>query len=280
MKKFEKICISYKPEFVIVVGDVTSTVAAALVVCKMPGIKLVHVEAGGRSFDKTMPEEINRIITDAVSDYLFAIEPGHVQNLLNEGIDKDKIFLVGDNLIDNLLYTTNKISRVVSSEKYILVTVHRQNNTDDISRLKNILTSLDSLARDFKIKFPIHPRTDKKIKENGLEHLLKHIVVLPPLGYTNFVTEMKSAAVVLTDSGGITIEAAVLGVPCVVLRKELERNFLVEEGLSVLVDNDVAKILKETRAAIIKGSVSLNSKWSNLIDGKASSRMIKILLGD
>jgi len=278
MEKFEKICLTYKPSLVIVVGDVTSTIAASLVVCKMPDIKLAHVEAGCRSFDKTMPEETNRIITDVLSDYLFVVEPDHMNNLIREGVDKNKIFLVGDNIIDNLLYTKQKLGAVKKIDGRILVTVHRQNNTDNLTRLVEILRAIDSLCRKFDVKFVMHPRTKQKIDEHNLKNLLEHIDVMSPLGYSDFVREMSMASVVLTDSGGVTIEAAVLGVPCVVLRKELERNFLVKEGLSILVDNDYDRIIKETETAIKNGPVSLNSIWSNLLDGKASSRIIKILL--
>jgi len=277
MEKFEKICLMYKPGLVIVVGDVTSTMAASLVVCKIPDIKLVHVEAGGRSFDRTMPEETNRIITDVLSDYLFAIEPDHVDNLIREGVNKDKIFLVGDNIIDNLLYTKQNLGSVKKIDGRILVTIHRQNNTDNPTRLAVILQAMNSLCRKFDVRFIIHPRTRQEINKHNLINLLEHVDVVSPLGYSDFVREMSMASVILTDSGGITIEAAVLGIPCVVLRKELERNFLVKEGLSVLVDNDYNRIIKETEIAIRNGPVNLSSIWSNLLDGKASRRIIKIL---
>ena len=274
MTQFEKLCLDKKPNMVMCVGDVNSTMAVALVASKIEGIVLVHVEAGGRSFDRNMPEEINRIVTDSLSDYLFAIEPDHVKNLSREGIDLNKIHLVGDTIIDNLFYTLSKISPE-TSDKYILTTIHRQSNTDNIDNLKNILQALRELSKIINIKFPIHPRTMSKIKQNNLEYLLRHIDVIDPLGYSDFVKAMVGASVILTDSGGITIEAAVLGVPSVVVRDSLERMFLIEEGVSVL--SEISEITSKVNSAIEKGSVKLSKKWDSLLDGKASERIANIL---
>jgi len=248
----------------------------ALVTAKLPGVVLSHVEAGGRSFDRTMPEEINRIVTDSISDILFAIDPAHVTNLLYEGVDQYKVHLVGDTIIDNLIYTLSKIPKDIN-DKYILATIHRQSNTDNIDNLKNILKSLRELSKTINIKFPIHPRTLNIIKSNELDYLLRKIDVLEPLGYFDFVKTMKGASTILTDSGGITIEAAVLGVPCVVVRDTLERMFLIDEGTTVL--SDISEIINNVTSAIEKGSVKLSRKWERLLDGKASERIANIIGG-
>lgn len=279
MEEFENVCNVETPDLVIVVGDVTSTIACALVVSKFSGIKLAHVEAGGRSFDKNMPEEINRIVTDVVSDYLFAIAPSHVNNLLNEGIDKNKIFLVGDTIIDNLLYTISILPKEIITEKYILTTVHRQSNTDNISNLQIILESLNLISKKIKVKFPIHPRTKKIISNNKLEYLLENVEVLPPLGYSEFIKELRYASVIITDSGGVTIEAAVLKIPCVVIRDTIERKFLVEEGATILSDINVSDIIYKVDSFIDK-KIVLSDKWNNLIDGKSSNRIVNILIGE
>jgi len=276
MQSFETICESENPDIVVVVGDVNSTLAAALVVSKMNNIKLAHVEAGGRSFDRTMPEEINRIVTDVLSDYLFAIEPSHVDNLAKEGVDKSKIFLVGDTIIDNLFYNLDKID-TSNKDNYVLITVHRQSNTDDRQRLYNILSALDILSRKLELRFSIHPRTNRKIDEFGLHHLLKNIKCYPPLSYLDFLEQMVNSSLLITDSGGITIESAVLGVPCITLRDSIERWFTVEEGTNVLVDDSTELIVTETYKALDKGKVKLSEKLENLLDGKASERIISIL---
>jgi UDP-N-acetylglucosamine 2-epimerase (non-hydrolysing) len=278
MTSFETILLTEYPDLVIVVGDVTTTLACSLVVSKMHGIKLAHVEAGGRSFDKEMPEEINRIVTDVIADYHFAIEPDHVKNLLNEGISKDKVFLVGDNIIDNLLRTSSQIPDRKDSELYILTTIHRQSNTNNVENLKSILKALSVLTKSIRVRFPIHPRTKNIIIENNLEYLLKDVQVMNPLGYKDFVEQMKYASVMLTDSGGVTIEAAVLNIPCVVVRDTLERKFLIEEGMSYLVDNDTNKIVEEVELCLYRPPLSLGKKWSALLDGKASERIVDILV--
>jgi len=276
MERFERLCFDERPDMVICVGDVNSTMGVALVAAKLPRVTLSHVEAGGRSFDRTMPEEINRIVTDSISDILFAIDPAHVTNLLYEGVDQYKVHLVGDTIIDNLIYTLSKIPKDIN-DKYILATIHRQSNTDNIDNLKNILKSLRELSKTINIKFPIHPRTLNIIKSNELDYLLRKIDVLEPLGYFDFVKTMKGASTILTDSGGITIEAAVLGVPCVVVRDTLERMFLIDEGTTVL--SDISEIINNVTSAIEKGSVKLSRKWERLLDGKASERIANIIGG-
>jgi len=258
---------------VFTVGDVNSTMAAALVAAKLPDVTLAHVEAGGRSFDRSMPEEINRIVTDSISDYLFAIEPAHAKNLMDEGIPKKKCFLVGDTIIDNLIYTLGKIKKH-KPKQYILTTIHRPQNTDDLYRLKSILKSLNELSKTTRIKFSIHPRTRNIIEKNNLK-ISDCIEVLEPLGYFDFVRAMTGASVILTDSGGITIEAAVLKIPCVVVRDTLERMFLVEEGTTVLCDG--TEIVAKVNSAIEKGRVKLSSVWKYLLDGNASERILQYL---
>jgi len=286
MKRFERLCFDAPPDMVFVVGDVNSTLACALVVSKFPNITLGHVEAGGRSFDKSMPEEINRIIVDSISDYLFPIINDHVKNLINEGIPKEKIYLVGDTIIDNLFYTLSKIKKI-RPKQYILTTIHRAGNTDNIYVLKKILTSLNELSKTSKIKFPIHPRTRKIIKDNNL-YISDNIEMIDPLGYFDFVKAMTGASVIITDSGGITIEAAILKVPCVVVRDTLERNFLIEEGKVVLsspldiisnVDLVIGKRRQKLRRQfrIGKRRQKLRRQFSYMLDGKASERIIEYM---
>lgn len=276
MEKFSLVCEIEKPDMVIVVGDVNSTMACSLVVSKLSNVKLAHIEAGGRCFDKAVPEEVNRIVTDVLSDYLFAIEPSHVRNLLNEGINKEKVFLVGDNIIDNLIYTLSKIDYELV-EKYLLVTIHRQENTDNINNLKQILNSLNELSKIIKIKFPMHPRTVNIIEKNNLKYLTKNIQVVDPLGYFDFVKAMRGASSILTDSGGITIESAFLGIPCVVVRETIERKFLLQDGVVSL--SGLTCIVKNVNDALKKEKVILSKKYLRLLDGKASERICNILFG-
>jgi len=251
MERFERLCFDAPPDMVFVVGDVNSTLACALVVSKFPNITLGHIEAGGRSFDRSMPEEINRIVVDSISDYLFPIINDHVKNLINEGIPKEKIHLVGDTIIDNLFYTLSKIKKI-RTKQYILITIHRAGNTDNIYVLKNILTSLNELSKTSKVKFPIHPRTRKIIKDNSL-YISDNIEIIDPLG-------------------------AILKVPCVVVRDTLERNFLIEEGKVVL--SSPLDIISNVDLVIGKRRQKLRRQFSYMLDGKASERIIEVLKRD
>jgi len=242
MIEFEKVLMDGKPDLVIVVGDVNSTIACSLTAVKL-GIKVAHVEAGLRSYDREMPEEINRILTDSISDYLFVSEPDGIRNLKNEGVSEEKIFYVGNTMIDSLVNLLPKIEksevvRMYNLEKdsYILVTFHRPSNVDTEINLKNIVELLNRLSEHKKVVFPIHPRTKKKLEEYSLLPTLHSSLVLTdPLGYIDFISLVKNSALVITDSGGIQEETTFLGVPCITTRKTTERPITVEIGTNVLV---------------------------------------------
>ena len=285
MLKLEKVLRKEKPDLTIVVGDVNSTFAAAFA-AKKCGIKVAHVEAGLRSFDTAMPEEINRILTDHVSDFLFTTEESGNNNLRNEGIESSKIFFVGNVMIDTLLShkEKSKKSKILSSLKikkgdYCVLTLHRPSNVDDKDFLIYILDILDGLQQKIRSGFPIHPRTFKNIKKFGLNHKikkLKNLMVIKPLGYLDFLCLMHNSKFVITDSGGIQEEATILGIPCITLRNNTERPVTVEQGTNVIVSTGKNEIIK----AVIKviNGAEINSKVPHLWDGNASKRIVTILL--
>ncbi|MFZ1082918.1 MAG: UDP-N-acetylglucosamine 2-epimerase (non-hydrolyzing), partial [Candidatus Kryptoniota bacterium] len=255
MVEFEKVLMNEKPDLVIVVGDVNSTVACSLTSSKLL-IPVAHVEAGLRSFDRTMPEEINRIVTDILSDYLFVTEESGVVNLRNEGVSEKKIFLVGDVMIDSLILYREKARRSeikktldVSTGGYTLVTLHRPSNVDDRANLERILKIFYGIERHGKIIFPIHPRTRKRIEEFGLSSqfaAVKNLALTEPLGYLDFLNLMMDAKIILTDSGGIQEETTFLDVPCMTLRENTERPITLEIGTNVLTGLSVEKIVTLT----------------------------------
>jgi len=285
MVKFERVLLEEKPDLVIVVGDVNSTVACSLTTSKLM-IPVAHVEAGLRSFDRTMPEEINRIITDVLSEYLFVTEESGVANLQNEGINEKKIFLVGDVMIDSLIMYREMAKRSeikktfgVSTGEYALVTLHRPNNVDDRANLETILKIFRGIESHGKIIFPIHPRTRKRIEEFGLSSqfmVVKNLVLTNPLGYLDFLNLMMDARIVLTDSGGIQEETTFLNVPCLTLRENTERPVTLEAGTNVLAGLSVEKIM-----TLAKECYSGNWKKSRvpeLWDGKAAERIGRVLV--
>ena len=298
--EFEKVCTQHKPDLIIVVGDVNSTVACALGAAKLR-IPVAHIEAGLRSFDRTMPEEINRILTDQIADYLFTTCRDGNQNLKREGIQKEKIFFVGNVMIDTLLSHQERARNSNILEKlglrrnnrirrYILVTLHRPSNVDDQEILKGILKSLNQLAKKVPVIFPAHPRTIKMMRHFELLGMVKYrerilsgrigqasreVLVIPPLGYIDFLCLMSRAAVVFTDSGGIQEETTILGIPCLTLRNNTERPITVKEGTNILVGNDPDKIVKTAREVLKSGTPS--QKVPRLWDGKAAERIVKIL---
>ena len=286
MLAFEKILLKEKPNLVIVVGDVNSTFAAAIT-AKKCGVKVAHVEAGLRSFDMDMPEEINRILTDHVSDFLFTTEESGNKNLINEGISKDKISFVGNVMIDTLLLHREKSkgSKILSKLKlgkknYAVLTLHRPSNVDDKGALIYVLDILNKIQQKIKIVFPIHPRTLKNIKKFGLNDRikkLKNLMLTEPLGYLDFLCMMDNSKFVITDSGGIQEETTILGVPCITLRNNTERPVTVEHGSNIIVSTDKGKIMKAAFKAI-KG-IKVNSRIPTLWDGNASKRIIAALLG-
>jgi len=275
-----------KPDLVIVVGDVNSTVAGAEAAHEL-GIKVAHVEAGLRSFDKTMPEEINRIETDRVSDYLFTTEKSGNINLERERINKNKIFFVGNVMIDTLLKhkekakTSDILSKLkLNKNNYAVLTLHRPSNVDNKKGFENIIAILEKIQEKIKIVFPVHPRTKKSIKLFKLNKKIKNmknLIITEPLGYLDFMHLMAKGKLVLTDSGGIQEETTVLGIPCITLRKNTERPVTVEQGTNLLVSTDKNEVIKKS-LEIINNKLAINNKIPELWDGKASQRIIKILL--
>ncbi len=299
MIAFERVCLKLKPDIVVVVGDVNSTLACALVAAKL-GIKIAHVESGLRSFDKSMPEEINRILTDQISDLLFVTEESALKNLKKEGIDKKKIFLVGNVMIDTLLklkrraYICDIHQRLgvdTKKLKYALLTLHRPSNVDDRENFKRLTDALVALSKKITIIFPIHPRTEKMLKAFGLHgfysmHNLKPTVkihknrinCIDPLSYIDFLKLMSGAKFVLSDSGGIQEETTILGIPCLTIRENTERPVTIEKGTNILVGCSVKKIIEESNK-ILSGKIKTKKKGAlKLWDGKAAERIVEILM--
>jgi UDP-N-acetylglucosamine 2-epimerase (non-hydrolysing) len=299
MKGIEPVLVDYKPQMVLVVGDVNSTIAAALTAVKL-GIGVAHIEAGLRSFDMTMPEEINRKLTDAVSSLLFVTEKSGVENLKHEGVPAEKIFLVGNVMIDSLLRHRDMAAqsplldrlgmRQMGKQKngsgcrsYGVLTLHRPSNVDDPETLQGILRAVSSLASEFPVFFPIHPRTRKNIESFGLLRYLANaggrnergIVPLDPLGYLDFLSLNDRARIVLTDSGGVQEETTVLGVPCLTLRENTERPATVEQGSNHVVGVDSDRILAAARSVL--NNPARPPQRPPLWDGKAASRIVAIL---
>ena len=285
MMKFEKVLMKEKPNLVIVVGDVNSTFAAAITARKC-GIKVAHVESGLRSFDLSMPEETNRILTDHISDFLFTTEESANKNLINEGIDKNNIYFVGNVMIDTLLKHKEKAQKSPILKKlnlkkgnYAALTLHRPSNVDDEDSLKYILSILDAIQRKIKIIFPMHPRTLKNIKKFNLFQNLKNqknLIITEPLGYLDFLSLMSNSKFIMTDSGGIQEETTVLGIPCITMRNNTERPVTVERGTNILVSTDRIKIL-EAANNILKGA-TFKAKIPPLWDGKAAKRIVQVIL--
>ena len=285
MLAFEKVLEQEKPDLVIVVGDVNSTMACSLVASKMH-IKVAHVEAGLRSFDRRMPEEINRLVTDAISDHLFVTEQSGLDNLKNEGIPDAKVHFVGHVMIDSLIYFAEKAQESPIMEdlglgkgEYALVTLHRPSNVDSKESFIRLLDAFAQIERDLKIVFPAHPRSRKMIEQFGLQDRIdsmKNLMLLEPLGYLDFMKLMHHARLLLTDSGGIQEETTYLGVPCITMRENTERPVTVEMGTNILVGADTERIVTETRKILTgkgkKGSIP------PLWDGKAAERIVLTLL--
>lgn len=284
MRRFEPVVIEHRPDVVLVVGDVNSTIACALVAVKL-GIKVAHVEAGLRSFDRQMPEEINRILTDSISDFLFVTEPSGVTNLKTEGVPDEKVFLVGNTMIDTLLTNREKArtSAILNDlkltpRKYAVLTLHRPGNVDDVDTLTRILDALETISAKLPIVFPIHPRTRNSIERFNLTERVQNtagLILLGPLGYLDFLQLVAESAMVLTDSGGIQEETTVLSVPCITLRENTERPVTVEQGTNVLVGSDADKVIAAAED-VLSGRVrpaSVPEFW----DGHAAGRIVKIL---
>lgn len=277
MKRLEPVFLAEKPVATVVVGDVNSTVAGALVASKL-GIKVVHAEAGLRSFDRTMPEEINRIVTDSISDLLLITEESGRINLLREGKSPDQIVLVGNLMIDSLQANLKQAlesdisSRLGIAEdaRFGLVTLHRPANVDDLRQLQEIVAALSVISRDLPLYWPMHPRTRSRIETNGLQ-LPHQIQVIDPLGYFDFLCMQKRSAVIFTDSGGIQEESTVLGVPCLTLRDNTERPVTIDCGTNRLAGtrkNGILAAWRQTR------DFPKTGKTPPLWDGRAGERCL------
>jgi UDP-N-acetylglucosamine 2-epimerase (non-hydrolysing) len=284
MKEFEKVCIKEKPDIVIVVGDVNSTLACSVTAKKMD-IEVAHVEAGLRSNDMTMPEEINRIVTDAISDYLFVTEKSGMDNLLKEGKPKKKIHFVGHVMIDNLYYQLNELKKVGHSRfksnrlkrrlgKYAFLTLHRPSNVDIKEKFAGIAEALNEISEELPIIFPMHPRTRKMINEFKIK-LSKDVHILDPLGFRESLFLWKDAIMVMTDSGGLQEETTALGVPCITIRENTERPITIEMGTNVLAGNKKENILRCYRKIM---KAPKKGKVPPLWDGKAAERIVDILM--
>jgi UDP-N-acetylglucosamine 2-epimerase (non-hydrolysing) len=284
MKAFEPVAVERDPAAVVVVGDVNSTIACGLVASKL-GIPLVHVEAGLRSFDRSMPEEINRVLTDAISDLLFCTEQSGVENLRCEGVAEERIHLVGNVMIDSLLRHRARAAQSpilddlgLASGRYAVLTLHRPSNVDDPETLGRIWDALEALQRDMPLVFPAHPRTRRRMAEFGLSpriDALENLHVLEPLGYLDFLQLMACARLVLTDSGGIQEETAILEVPCMTLRENTERPVTVEVGGNQLVGSDPERILAAYRR--VRSGEAGSGETPPLWDGRAAGRIVEIL---
>lgn len=284
MVEFEKVLRGNTPDLVVVVGDVNSTIACSLVSIKM-GIPVAHVEAGLRSFDRTMPEEHNRRLTDAVADLLFVSEPSGVTNLNREGVEEGKIHFVGNIMIDSLVRYREKAkdSGIMNElnlvpRSFTLVTLHRPNNVDTREGLLKIAALFERLSQRTKIIFPIHPRTRKMIGEFRLDpeyQRIKNLRLLDPIGYLDFLKLMENAQLVLTDSGGIQEETTFLGVPCLTLRENTERPITVEVGTNQLCGLNVDLIVEKS-CEVYDGRPK-KGKTPELWDGKTGERIAAIL---
>jgi UDP-N-acetylglucosamine 2-epimerase (non-hydrolysing) len=284
MVEFETVVNERKPDLVVVVGDVNSTLACSLVAVKL-GVPVAHVEAGLRSFDRSMPEEINRIVTDALSDLLFTTELSANHNLEREGIQKEKIHFVGNVMIDTLLYCTNKVqeSSIIDtlnliSGEFALLTLHRPSNVDVKETFEKVISALEKIQKQIQIIFPMHPRTKARISEFGMAEKFERMtnfVVTEPLGYLDFLNLESNCKFVLTDSGGLQEETTVLGIPCLTLRENTERPVTITEGTNILVGTDPEKIIEES-TKILSGK-GKSGRIPKFWDGKAAERIVEII---
>ena len=281
MIEFEKVVNKIKPDLVIVVGDVNSTVACSLVAKKYL-IPVAHVEAGLRSFDRTMPEEINRILTDSISDLLFVTEKSGLENLFNEGINKSKIIFTGNVMIDSIKNFINKADKStilthlnLKAKKYFLVTLHRPSNVDNKIILEKLAKLFSELPSEYKIVFPVHPRTRKMISNYNLMEKFNNekIILTEPIGYLDFINLIKNSKIVITDSGGIQEETTFLKIPCLTLRKNTERPITVELGTNILCGDNYSFVKKEINK-ILNGKSKIG-KIPKLWDGNSAGRIVK-----
>jgi UDP-N-acetylglucosamine 2-epimerase (non-hydrolysing) len=291
MKQLEPVLLEMAPDLVLVVGDVNSTLAAALTAAKL-GIRVAHVEAGLRSFDRSMPEEINRILTDAMADLLFVTEKSGRQNLLREGVPPERIHLVGNVMIDALEMSRERWERSdvrqrlgLEDRPYAVLTLHRPANVDEPARLAALLETLEAIGRRLPIVFPVHPRVRRRLRDlsgpgerigtAGASGLAGGLAFVDPLGYLEFVALLSRARLVLTDSGGIQEETTFLGVPCLTLRDSTERPITVTHGTNRVIGTDPARILAEAHRALDRPPAARVTP--PLWDGSAAPRIVHIL---
>jgi UDP-N-acetylglucosamine 2-epimerase (non-hydrolysing) len=284
MTGFEDVLQKARPDLVLVVGDVNSTLACALVSAKL-GVPIAHVEAGLRSFDRTMPEEINRVLTDQISDWLFVTEPAAEANLAREGIDSKRVHFVGNVMIDTLLAFRERARRLgipaalgLGGSPYAVLTLHRPHNVDDPEVFEQIMQGLEHIARDLVIVFPMHPRTRQTLLgSHAAASLLDsgRLRLVEPLGYMEFLGLVEQSQAVLTDSGGVQEETTVLGVPCLTLRPNTERPATVSEGTNRLVGTSAHRIVEAWQE--IKASPPIAGRRPKLWDGRAAERIVEIL---
>jgi UDP-N-acetylglucosamine 2-epimerase (non-hydrolysing) len=287
MRLFEPVVLQEKPDWVLVVGDVNSTLACALVCAKL-GVRVAHVEAGLRSRDRAMPEEINRLLTDQIADLLLTPSEDADRNLLAEGIPAGRIRLVGNVMIDSLLKHLALAERSKAREElgvegrdYAVVTLHRPSNVDDAGVLRGIVGALAEIGGHLTVVFPAHPRTRSRLAEFGLLDVVGRapgLRLVEPLGYLDFLRLYSGAALVLTDSGGIQEETTALGIPCLTLRENTERPVTVELGTNKVVGRDPARIVREAEVALALGRPGTSARVPPLWDGKTADRILDALL--
>ena len=284
MKRFEPIVLEHKPDWVLVVGDVNSTIACGLVAKKL-GVRLAHVEAGLRSFDRAMPEEINRLLTDTISDILFVSEPSGLENLKHEGIPDERVHFVGNVMIDTLRANLEHAEKStilnelgLEPKGYNVVTLHRPSNVDDPAIFGGIADAMEQIQQDLPIVFPMHPRTRHNLPKLGLAERfenMKQLRIIEPLGYLDFLKLTANATAVLTDSGGIQEETTILGVWCLTIRENTERPVTITSGTNTLVGTDPAKIIaayRQRRSEKLSDH-AVPEKW----DGQAAERIAAVL---
>jgi UDP-N-acetylglucosamine 2-epimerase (non-hydrolysing) len=285
LKRVEPVLIEQQPDLVLVVGDVNSTMAVSLAAVKL-GIPVAHVEAGLRSFDRSMPEEINRVLTDALADFLFVTEEDAIQHLLKEGRPRESIYLVGNVMIDALrhfLPVAQKsrigedldLKNAANWQRFGVLTLHRPSNVDSTEKLAEILGAIDAIAAQIPVIFPVHPRTQQRLTQAGIK-THPQLKLIPPVGYLDFLCLLSKATLVLTDSGGIQEETTALGVPCLTLRENTERPITISEGTNLLIGTDPAKIL--VAAQHILAGKGKAGRMPPFWDGHAAERIVEVLL--
>lgn len=282
MTAFEPILRKHRPDWLVVVGDVNSTMACSLVAAK-ERVRIAHVEAGLRSRDRTMPEEINRIVTDSLSDLLLTPSPDADLNLLSEGVPKERIRLVGNVMIDTLKRMLPKVAQSaklsdlnLSQGKYVLLTMHRPSNVDDPESLERLIVSICQAAEEFPVVFPVHPRTRKNWESLKSSTVLHNLVMIDPAGYLDFIQLMKNSRLVVTDSGGVQEETTYLGVPCITLRPNTERPITISEGTNELVPPSPEEASLAVKRRL--GSSEVTTRCPAIWDGAAATRIAQAIL--